>query len=353
MNNKAITGGLTLKTGGSTGKSKEIVHSWAFNKRVTEAGGYCLKELTPKPIKVVNLLPSGNMNGGFIFVNNICETLNLQVFPIGVANFDSTKEVIERNKVDTLCCVPAYLELLYSNNVLGPDLKHILVIGSLITEDLIKRIKKTLPLVNIQSLAYSTTETGPIGYQCMHLNSYDFHVLEEFVELELLDVNDENEGLIAVTPKFANNEFLVNYNTGDVGKVIKPYCKCGTNAKTLRLYGRFNESIKLILGDTNIHTNMFANDVLNCFKMFFKEINKIEIQVVVSQKEEKLSFNFSVASKYDVIDKTPIIKELENLKALLFVKENQCMGHVRLAFIDYVNFKTNAFMKTPFFLTEF
>ncbi len=72
--------------------------------------------------------------------------------------------------------------------------------------------------------AYSTTETGPIGYYCPIANHY--HV---FSDIFLETVN----GSVLVSKLFPSALPLLRYKTGDQGEIIKTNCLCGFQGTSL------------------------------------------------------------------------------------------------------------------------
>ncbi len=131
---------------------------------------------------------------------------------------------------DIISTSPSGLAWLLKNpgHLQRPTLKLIYSTALPYDRDLFEAIKKETNARLVH--AYSTTETGPIGYYCLIANHY--HV---FSDIYLETVNES----ILVSKLFPSALPLLRYRTGDQGEIIKSDCLCGFHGTSLdSLQGR-------------------------------------------------------------------------------------------------------------------
>src|ERR1700704_3412660 len=101
---------------------------------------------------------------------------------------------------------------------------------------------------SLPSLAYSTSETGPLGYQCRHQTGAVHHLHEDAVVLEVIDeagrpVPPGTPGELVVTPLTTSGMALFRYRLGDRGQLLTGACACGSAARSVLLLGRMPNSM--------------------------------------------------------------------------------------------------------------
>ena len=125
-------------------------------------------------------------------------------------------------------------------------------------------------------MAYTSQETGPLGYQCPHLEADLYHVFDH-VELR---INRAAEIIASV--RYPDGQNLLNHSTGDTGALRNEQtCKCGFKGQNLIFQGRLPNCYNI--KGTSIDIREFSN-VLN--DEFTSKINITDIQFVFVEKEE-------------------------------------------------------------------
>lgn len=248
--NRITTGDLRLilRSSGSSGRVRTLLHERSFNEQVEAIGarGICWDGLSSNPI-VLNSVTPGDLFGGFGFVDASFARRGAAVVPAGSMMADETiAELIADLGVEAIVALPTYLERL---NASIPDaigaLRTVFYLGDKMTAA--AAIAARGPAV--RSFAYSTSETGPIGFQCAHLSGTVHHVHDDVVIAEVVDdagnrLPDGTEGLLAVTVLTEAGAAIVRYLVGDRATLLPPgpACACGSNARNLRLGGRDSTS---------------------------------------------------------------------------------------------------------------
>ncbi|WP_415843301.1 AMP-binding protein [Xenorhabdus thuongxuanensis] len=90
---------------------------------------------------------------------------------------DTLCEAIDANEIDTIICLPSFLERLLHSGDTGQlsSLRTIFYLGEMFPASLIDKVRQNLQNITIKSLAYTSQETGPIGYQCSSLDGNNYH----------------------------------------------------------------------------------------------------------------------------------------------------------------------------------
>jgi phenylacetate-CoA ligase len=258
------TSGLMLRSSGTASRPKAVYHSWDFTDRVGHLGVRGVRAaLETPPERVANCLLAGDLNGAFLFVHDITRSLPALAFPMG--KYTSAAEaaaIIEAHGIDTLVASPAYgTELLASGRNGHPlPLRNFLFIGESMGAERERRVRLAAPDVAVRSLAYSTSETGPLGYQCRRQTGAVHHLHEDASVLEVIDdaglpVPPGTPGELVVTPLTTSGMALFRYRLGDRGQLLTGTCGCGSAARSVLLLGRMPNSM-------TIDTVTFSSDHL-------------------------------------------------------------------------------------------
>ncbi|KAA1179008.1 hypothetical protein [Photorhabdus heterorhabditis] len=242
-------GGIYFSTGGTTSKGKNVFHSWSQFNFVNQIAAMKMKPYFDKLgiKKVANCLTSGNLWGGFLFGHEICRYNNLSSFPFcSHVDHDTLLNYISEYDIDTLFCLPSFASKLYfecNDNRLF-KIKNIFYLGEKFSEYNRNKIKLKVPDITIIPLAYTTQETGVIGYQCSHCNDDNYHLFEH-IDVDLNSGSKE----ILVSVNYPDGKKVDKHNTGDIGELSKLICQCGFSGTNIILKGRNNHS-SVILGTT-------------------------------------------------------------------------------------------------------
>jgi phenylacetate-CoA ligase len=212
---------------------------------------------------VANCLFPGDLNGAFLFVQDITRSLPALVFPMGEYTSPAdAAAIIEAHGIDTLAASPAYGAELLARGLDGHPLplRNFLFIGESLGAERERMVRSAAPNVAVRSLAYSTSETGPLGYQCRHQTGAVHHLHEDAVVLEVIDeagrpVPPGTPGEVVVTPLTTSGMALFRYRLGDRGQLLTEACGCGSAARSVLLLGRMPNSM-------TVDTITFSSDHL-------------------------------------------------------------------------------------------
>src|SRR6201999_3957959 len=161
--------GLVLRSSGTASRPKVLYHSWDFTDRVGHLGVRGVRAaLETPPNRVANCLFPGDLNGAFLFVQDITRSLPALSFSTGeyTSPIDAAA-IIEAHGIDTLVASPAYGAELFAGARDGQPLplRNFLFIGESLGAERERTVRSAAPDLVVRSLAYSTSETGPLGYQ--------------------------------------------------------------------------------------------------------------------------------------------------------------------------------------------
>jgi phenylacetate-CoA ligase len=256
--------GLVLRSSGTASRPKVLYHSWDFTDRVGHLGVRGVRAaLATPPTRVANCMFPGDLNGAFLFVQDITRALPALSFAIGEYTSPAdAAAIIEAHGIDTLVASPAYgTELLAGARDGRPlPLRNFLFIGESLGAERERVVRSAAPDLTIRSLAYSTSETGPLGYQCRHQTGAVHHIHEDANVLEVVDeagtpVPPGTPGELVVTPLTTSGMALFRYRLGDRGQLMTGACGCGSAARSVLLLGRMPNSM-------TVDTITFSSDQL-------------------------------------------------------------------------------------------
>ncbi|HEX2314718.1 MAG TPA: hypothetical protein VHJ17_13335, partial [Thermomonospora sp.] len=244
-------GGLVLRSGGTSARGKILYHSWDFTARVNALGARGLRAALPEPPRrIANCLPSADLNGGFLFTHDVCRLAGALTLPVGASvSVADTADTLVWHRVDTLVATPAHGVQIVAALPPGHRLRNLLYLGDVLRPAQREAVEAAVPGLTVRSLAYSTSETGPIGYQCPHLGGGRHHLHEDAVVVEVVEedtgrpVPDGRDGDVVVTALTGSGMALPRYRIGDRGRVEPGECPCGSRARVLALLGRTRQSI--------------------------------------------------------------------------------------------------------------
>ena len=256
--------GLVLRSSGTASRPKVLYHSWDFTDRVGHLGVRGVRAaLETPPKRVANCLFPGDLNGAFLFVQDITRSLPALSFAMGEYTPPAdAAAIIEAHGIDTLMASPAYgAELLAgARDGRALPLRNFLFIGESLGAERERTVRSAAPDLAVRSLAYSTSETGPLGYQCRHQAGAVHHLHEDANVLEVVDeagrpVPPGTPGELVVTPMTTSGMALLRYRLGDRGQLMTGACGCGSAARSVMLLGRMPNSM-------TVDTITFSSDHL-------------------------------------------------------------------------------------------
>ncbi len=259
-------GYLVLKSGGSSGKAKYALHTYA-DAEVTykETGRFIIAAgVNPKKDICMNLFYSGELYGGFISIYEALKSAEIIQLPMtAVMDMERVANEIVESKVNVLMGMPTYLLRLFSEqeetlkNYGGIDL--ILYGGEHFDPAQAEYIKKTFNVKRIASITYGCNEIGSMGYACEYCEGSIHHVApSKYLEILKLDKDEPvaagEVGRLVWTPINQENTPIKRYEIGDLGRFVKEPCKCGRLSPRFELLGRFGDVFKFATNYVNYQT---------------------------------------------------------------------------------------------------
>lgn len=356
---RAPGGGLTLTSGGSTGNRKQITHSWAFNAAIVPLGARMFGSTDERPEVVVNCLTAGEMQGAFQYAAAIVQHIGARLLPAGSQmGVQRVAELIEAHKADALICTPSFAAALFNHEKVGAvqlcRLKWLYYIGEPCSQTLRDQLARDWPMLKIRSLGYSSTETGPIGFQCAHLEHGFFHLHADAMLLEVVDsltlqaVTEGEAGEFLLTPLLPDHVPLLRYRIGDRGRILRTVtkCDCGSSMPVLALEGRVETSIKL--GGAIIT----QSQVLHVLRQLLPQLQNTDVQVQIDRQPEGARMRLVIAEDALTANTQSVIEDALQVEgqasALLRLPGVLGLEVKRLARQE---FETTLAGKTPFFVT--
>lgn len=355
---RAPGGGLTLTSGGSTGNRKHITHSWAFNESIVPLGARMFAASNDPPRVVINCLTSGEMQGAFQYAAAIVQHIGARLLPAGaLMGMQRIAGLIHSQAADALLCTPSFAEALFNHadvdGVQLRSLRWLYYIGEPCRQPLREQLARAWPALNIRSLGYSSTETGPIGFQCAHLEHGFYHLHADAMLLEVVDplslqaVVDGESGEFLLTPLLPDQVPLLRYRIGDHGRVLprQSGCACGSALPILELQGRIETSIKL--GGAIIT----QRQVLSVLAEALPELHASDVQVQIERQADGAYLRLLIAQDRLLAAAEGVIEQaLHNeAQASALLRLPGVLG-MQVQRLPRGDFTTTLAGKTPFFV---
>lgn len=258
----AMTDAYVYASGGTTGSPKFTLYSNDEYRYVTDIltdiyrnAGLCKKD------RVANLFIAGNLWTSFNVAGRALENLGCLNLPVGGgSDFENILKYIKIFEVNAIVGLPSIIIKLAEEaekRSLKLKIEKILYGGEHLRPQTCDFLRKTIGAVSIRSAGYACVDTGPIGWQCEHLEGSVHHVLEEYCYAEILSsidskpVSDDEPGEIIATNLNRVLMPVVRYKTGDLGRWHNTgICRCGFSGRSFELLGRCDDM--LVIGGINL-----------------------------------------------------------------------------------------------------
>ncbi|QIZ38820.1 phenylacetate--CoA ligase family protein [Saccharopolyspora sp. ASAGF58] len=325
--------GMVLRSSGTASKPKMMYHSWDFNLQVGRLGARGLLAATRSAParRVANCFYPAELSGGaFLFTQEVIRLAGARSYPLASQTSPAeSAAVIAEHRVDALAANPGYGVELLTRSPPGQiaALRYFFYIGELLGKARTQAIAEAAPQVAVRSLAYSTSETGPIGYQCEQLSGATHHVHEDAVVVEIVDeqtgvpVPDGDTGEVIVTALSDTGMALFRYRIGDAGSFGTAPCPCGSPARLLTLHGRTATSL-------NIDTEVVSSDLLlgQLGRLGVTEPADCQLQVLPEQHGHRLRLLLSSRTPEWITTQAVVdcLSRAQQLRAVL--NSAQCLG---------------------------
>ncbi len=202
--------------------------------------------------------------------------------------------------VGTSTRVEKMLRELDSNNQLDSikSVKYFRLSSEIIIDRQLKLIDTLCPKDEILS-DYGLAETDNVAFTCSFLNKkYSdralrvYHPFKDICSIEIIEKDELGYGEIIATTQTTG---VKNYKTGDMGKLVKETCACGSSL-TLFVEGRKDFDVVHCAGAT-----LLANSIDQVFLKFEKEVADYQVDV----REKVTSKNIQGEILFRIVPKDP------------------------------------------------
>lgn len=281
---------LFFKSGGSSGTSKisQFTYLDYHSQMHAAANGLMAAGLDPRKDRSMNLFFGGGLYGGFISFFTILEDLKAVQFPMSAhMDFDFVGHVIKNFKVNTLLGMPSYLIQVLEHNkswlMNEKSIEKIFYGGEAFSSAQIAQLKNDYGVKVIKSASYGSVDMGPLGYQCLYSDNRTYHLHHDIHHLEILELESTQSapegqlGRLVFSTHSREDQSLLRYDVGDLGRWVKGDCPCGRKSPRFELHGRS--------GDVFRTSGSFLN---------YNKINALlEMQGIISELQIILTKNDS------------------------------------------------------------
>lgn len=345
------SGGLVVRSSGTAGKTKMMFHSWQSGWQVNYLGARGARASLVAPARrIANCMTPGELNGAFLFVYGLSRYLRALNFPFGSTTAPAeVADMIAAHGIDVLVAAPAYgTELITSAPAEKLSSLHTyMYLGEAIGRARRNAILEAAPDVDVRSLSYSTNETGPIGYQCRHVDDNTHHVHEDGVVVEVVDEESGERvppgtiGEVVVTTLADAGMILFRYRIGDRGYFGTEACACGSAAKLLTLAGRTTQSLNVdvwVISSDQLMSGLAGlgiTDPADCQLQVHWDVDTYRLRLLLSrQVADGITPERVIAA---VRDKYQLLKVMTNRRCTSFTVEG----------VDTREFAANSRGKVP------
>ena len=245
---------LYFHSGGTTGIPGISVYTYddyAENTRAT-AEGLLAAGLNPRRDRTANLFQSG-MGGGYASFFEVLERLRVIQIPISAnAELRSIAAAIIQHQVDTLIGMPSDIWRICHTQETPlrayGGIRQVFYAGEHFSLERRRWLEEELGVEIIRSAAYTTTDLGPLGYQCTYITGTTYHLHTDLHILEILDLDSDrpaSRGRLIFTRKTRRGQNLDRYEIGDVGQWVSGDCSCGRRNPRFEVLGRHGDIIRI------------------------------------------------------------------------------------------------------------
>jgi phenylacetate-coenzyme A ligase PaaK-like adenylate-forming protein len=245
---------LYFKSGGSSGvpKISQFTYVDYHTQMQAAANGLMAAGLDPRRDRTMNLFFGGGLYGGFLSFFTILEELKAVQFPMSAyMDYDFVGQIIKRFNVNVLMGMPSYLMQLLEHNrqwiAQDRKIEKIFYGGEAFSIAQIDKLKNEFGVQVIKSASYGSVDMGPLGYQCPYSDNKTYHLHQNIHLLEILkldslhSVDGDELGRLIFSTHSREDQSLLRYDVGDLGKWVKQTCPCGRKSPRFELHGRFGD----------------------------------------------------------------------------------------------------------------
>ncbi len=299
-----MTDAYVYASGGTTGSPKFTLYSNAEYRYVTDVLTDIYRNAgLNENDRVANLFIAGNLWTSFNVAGRALENLGCLHLPVGGASdMENMLKYLQLFKVNALVGLPSIIIKLaeeISRRGLELRIEKILYGGEHLRPQTCDFLQKTIGATSIRSAGYACVDTGPVGWQCDHLEGSVHHVLQQYCYAEILDpttlkpVVGDQPGEIIATNLDRILMPVVRYRTGDLGRWVKvENCPCGFSGPSFELLGRCDDL--LVVGGINlmpvdVAAGLEQLPVSQSFQMVARTSAGKDLLIIRLEAEQRLS----------------------------------------------------------------
>ena len=245
---------LYFHSGGSTGAPAVSAYTYEDYDDNTRATAYGLLAagLDPRIDRAAILFHSG-MGGGQVSFFEALERLTVTQVPVGADTaFPLIVATLIQHNVNAILGMPSYLWRLCRQEQASlrsyGRLRKIFYTGEHISAEQRHWLQDELDLEVIRSAAYTTTDLGPLGYQCTYATGTIHHLHHDLHTLEILDLEADRpteSGRLVFTRNTRRGQNLDRYEIGDIGRWVYGVCDCRRQNPRFELLGRRGDIVRV------------------------------------------------------------------------------------------------------------
>ncbi|QXL85421.1 phenylacetate--CoA ligase family protein [Comamonas sp. NLF-1-9] len=249
-----LDGGITFKSGGTTGQPKYSVFTNSEWQAFTRRSGERLRLLLRPGDRVGNLFYAGKLYASFLFSQRLIEAADMGMgFPIAGDDLHEALAIWRQFDLNVLAGVPTtlmkLLELLTPEDRGRLSLRLILFAGEPMFADQIARVQAVFPGCVVRSISVAGVDYGELGWTDPEAEPGVHHSYDDSTVLEIIDEGSDASieeagvpGRLVVTNLLRRLMPIVRYPVGDRGEWVDPP---GTPERRFRLLGRTEEGARV------------------------------------------------------------------------------------------------------------
>lgn len=292
-----------FSTTGSTGEPKFQFYDKKRIRMLGPATELVLKRvgLNKKDLLAGVFFPLEGLSAGGPLAIRSCESLGIPVIGFGIMpSAELVAGVLKKMKPNFFYIYPStFLKLIkdLSDMAFNPNLLDVKVIfstGEPLTSQTRKIIQDYFKSAQIVDILASVDMSAYIASECKEHNG--LHFLPSWVFFELIDLEsskliEEGTGELVLSTLHSYGTPMFRYKTGDIVKITKERCKCGSNVPRVWILGRVDDRVILQGGK-----KFYVSSELNQFIKKFPEITS-NYQLILDEEQGKDKISLRIESK--------------------------------------------------------
>ncbi len=237
----------------------------------------------------------------------------------------STATVVKEFAPDMVEGVPSFIARVCEQmrGATFPAVTNIFLFGERLSPAAEVLIREVFPAAELTTL-YLSTEMGGIGYSCPHLPSLNFYHPNPAVRLTILHPDESGAGELLVSKKITDEEYIEDYETGDIVRMHAGVCACGQAVSFEHLGRKGHDYIKLL--NTLIVREEFDR-VARIFARYFEDY-RAEVSEVMHEGTLKGNIILRVYRRGGPVTDALAEEIARDFSAALFLTQTKTMAQL-------------------------